>query len=36
MVKEKDAEIAALRAEMDDRIAALETKLAELTAKEDK
>jgi len=36
MVQEKDAEIAALRAEMDDRIAALATKLAELTAKEDK
>ena len=32
MVKEKDAEIAALRAQMGDRIAALEKKLTELTA----
>ena len=32
MVKEKDAELAALRAEMDERIAALEKKLTDLTA----
>ena len=36
MVKEKDAEIAALRAEMDDRIAALEKKLTDLTAREER